>query len=94
MQEEDEVSPDRAYLTLCINYLGFSLEHGLITDGGNDCGIDFIEHTADGATILQTKSVEFFGRIVGRTRFSDRSSKDTKPTLFPRHDSIEHEGIS
>jgi AIPR protein len=63
IQEDSEVSADRAYLELCVRYLGFSLEQGVIADGKNDGGIDFLEYTPSGATILQAKSVDFTGRI-------------------------------
>ena len=76
LHEEEEVSADRAFLTLCINYLGYSLEHGVVTDGGNDCGIDFVEHTTDGATILQAKSVEFTGNIDTECLADPRSLTD------------------
>ncbi len=63
VQDEQEVSAERAYLMLCVRYLGFSLEQGIITDGKDDCGIDFLEYTSDGATILQAKSIDFTGMI-------------------------------
>ena len=63
LQDEHEISAERAYLMLCVNYLGFSLEQGIITDGKDDCGIDFLESTSDGVTILQAKSVDASGRI-------------------------------
>ena len=61
--ENEEVSPDQAFLRLCIDYLGFSRDDGLISDGKNDCGIDFIDFSTTAATIIQAKSSDFPGKI-------------------------------
>ena len=57
--EENECASAEGYLRLCIKYLGYDEEKGLISDGKNDGGIDYLEHSTSGASIIQAKSIEF-----------------------------------
>lgn len=74
--EEEELSPDQGFLRVCIDYLGFDPEVGVVTDGKGDYGIDFIEVAASGADIIQAKSIEFeevidFDQKVGSSHITD-----------------------
>ena len=61
--DEQDLRHDRAFLRVCIEYLGFDPEVGVISDGKGDYGIDFIEVDRSGVSIIQSKSVEFDERI-------------------------------
>jgi len=61
--EEQELSLDRAFLHLCLEYLGFEAEMGVVTDGSGDFGIDFIEVSNTGVSIIQSKSFVFEEKI-------------------------------
>ena len=74
--DEEEVALDRAFLRLCVEYLGFDREAGVISDGPGDHGVDFIEADNSGASIIQSKSVDFdqqidFERNVGSSQITD-----------------------
>ena len=59
MDEEERISASSAFLRICIDYLGFNPERGVVSDGKGDHGIDFIEISDSGVDIIQSKSVEF-----------------------------------
>ena len=50
--DEQELTPDQAFLRLCIDYLGYNPEVGIVSDGKGDKGVDFIEVTSSGASII------------------------------------------
>ena len=74
--DEEEVSSEKAFLRVCIEYLGFDREIGVISDGKGDYGVDFIEVSDSGVSIIQSKSVEFnekidFTHSIGPTQITD-----------------------
>ena len=74
--DEEEVSLDRAFLRLCVDYLGFDRETGVISDGKGDYGIDFIETDNSGASIIQSKSIDFDDRIDFRRKVGQHYIND------------------
>lgn len=74
--EEEELSHDRAFLRVCIEYLGLDPDLGVIADGKGDYGVDYIEVDKSGVSIIQSKSVEFetridFNRKLGTSHITD-----------------------
>ena len=61
--DEEELSTDQAFLRICIQYLGFDTDIGIISDGKGDYGVDFIEVSTSGASIIQSKSAEFDNKV-------------------------------
>jgi hypothetical protein len=75
-QDEETISADESFLRVCLEYLGFDVDHGYLTDGKSDHGFDFVEVTEREATIFQAKSFEFDGviesqRIIGGDYLTD-----------------------
>ena len=74
--EEHELSHEQAFLRICIQYLGFDPDQGVISDGPGDYGVDFIEVDDCGVSIIQSKSVEVdkeidFRRTIGSNYIAD-----------------------
>lgn len=56
-QEEENVNPDKAFLRVALNTLGFDPDDGYYTDGAFDYGLDFVNVTEEEASIFQAKSL-------------------------------------
>ena len=74
--DEAEVPLDGSFLRVCIDYLGFDRDLGVISDGAGDHGVDYIEVSDSGASIIQAKSFEFdrnidFDRRIGPGHITD-----------------------
>lgn len=57
-QDEEQLSPEAAYLAVGIGTLGYELSDGYLTDGPKDYGFDFVHVTSESCTIFQAKSVQ------------------------------------
>ncbi len=62
-QDEEQLSPEAAFLSIGIAVLGFDKPDGFLTDGPKDYGFDFVTVTSESCTIFQSKSVNFSGGI-------------------------------
>ena len=74
--DEEELQHGQAFLRVCIEYLSFDSEKGVISDGSGDHGVDFIEVERAGASIIQSKSINFdqkldFGKAFGPNYLKD-----------------------
>lgn len=62
-QDEEQLSPEAAFLTVGVRNLGYDLENGYLTDGPKDYGFDFLDISTDSCTIFQSKSVNYANGI-------------------------------
>ena len=74
--DDDDLSTSSAFLRLCIEYLGFDRDLGVVADGPHDQGIDYIEAKGSGVSIIQAKSFDFdkavdFGKTIGWSHATD-----------------------
>jgi hypothetical protein len=76
-QEEESVNPDKAFLRVALNTLGFDRNDGYYTDGAFDYGLDFVHVTEEEASIFQAKSLAIDGGIP----LEQRLTQATSPTL-------------
>jgi hypothetical protein len=58
-QDEEQLSPEAAFLSVGIAVLGFDKAEGFLTDGPKDYGFDFVTVTNESCTIFQSKSINF-----------------------------------
>lgn len=62
-QDEEQLSPEAAFLSVGVRNLGYDLENGYLTDGPKDYGFDFLDISTDSCTIFQSKSVSYVNGI-------------------------------
>lgn len=62
-QDEEQLSPEAAFLSVGIRVLGFEESEGFSTDGPKDYGFDFVTVASDGCTIFQSKSISYANGI-------------------------------
>ncbi|WP_425104589.1 AIPR family protein [Ancylobacter sp.] len=62
-QEEEGVSPDEAFLRVALKTHGFDPDEGHQTDGGYDCGFDFVNVTQEETSIFQAKSLGYGSKL-------------------------------
>jgi hypothetical protein len=62
-QDEEQLSPEAAFLSVGIRILGYDEADGFLTDGPKDYGFDFVTVASDSCTIFQSKSVLYSNGI-------------------------------
>ncbi|WP_445219351.1 AIPR family protein [Bradyrhizobium sp. Pa8] len=62
-QDEEQLSPEAAFLSVGVRILGYDIENGFVTDGPKDYGFDFLDISTDNCTIFQSKSVSYTNGI-------------------------------
>lgn len=58
-QEETGVGAEESFLRVALKTYGFDPDEGHQTDGGYDCGFDFVNVTQEETSIFQAKSLDF-----------------------------------
>lgn len=62
-QDEEQLTPEAAFLQVGVSVLGYDVADGYLTDGPKDYGFDYLDISSDSCTIFQSKSVNYVGGI-------------------------------
>jgi 23S rRNA A1618 N6-methylase RlmF len=64
-QDEEQLTPEAAFLNVGVKIKGFEPDEGFQTDGPKDYGFDFVSIANDNCTIFQSKSIAYSNGIDG-----------------------------
>ena len=62
-QDEEQLTPDAAFLHVGVSVLGYDISDGYLTDGPKDYGYDYLDISSDSCTIFQSNSVNYSNGI-------------------------------
>ncbi len=62
-QDEEQLTPEAAFLQVGVSVLGYDIADGYLTDGPKDYGFDYLNISSDSCTIFQSKSANYASGI-------------------------------
>ena len=86
--EDQDLNPDRAFMRVALDSLGYDFDEDHLSDGRGDLGVDYWEVVGRSATVMQFKSLEFEGTIDNQATVGPDIITDI-PRIFSLIESLE-----